>query len=139
MPIYKRCLWCGGRVPSGTTCPCREKARKINYREYDRNQRDRKSYDFYHSTEWQRTREQILMLDDWIDVYLAVTQGIVVAADTVHHIVPLKDDWAKRFEPDNLISLHHDTHTMIEKKYGTEKDAMIGKLTAMLAYYRTGR
>ena len=51
-----------------------------------------------------------------------MTEGIIVAADTVHHIIPLKDDWNKRIDIDNMISLSGDTHSMIEQEYKKDKD-----------------
>lgn len=112
---------------------------KQRYKEYDRFSRDRKSYDFYHSREWTNLQPRILELDDGIDVYLFMTSGEIVTADTVHHIVPLKDDWNRRLDEDNLMSLHHDTHSMIEQKYKNEKCAMQDLLAHLLYEYRKDR
>ena len=109
MPIYKRCSRCGKRIPSGSTCSCV----KQRHREYDRYSRDQKSKDFYGGKEWEMTRAVVLDVDDGIDVYLYMTQGVIVAADTVHHIIPIKDDWERRVDIDNMMSLSSDTHSMI--------------------------
>ena len=132
MPIYKRCSRCGKRLPAGTTCECLKKRHK----EYDRYTRDRKVSSFYHSAEWERVRSAVLDMDDGIDVYLFVTTGEIVMADTVHHIVPLRDDWEKRVDIANLMSLHHDTHSMIEQRYRERKEEMMVELKQMLAEYR---
>ena len=83
-----------------------------------------------------RARQQALDLDDGIDVYLYMTSGEIKAADTVHHITPLKEDWDRRLDLENLMSLHHDTHSMIEVEYKKNKPEMIEKLRKMLRDYR---
>lgn len=72
-----------------------------------------------------------------IDVYVYMTQDIVIRADTVHHIVPLKEDWSLRNNEDNLISLNHDTHSMIEQQYRKNKNEMQEALKAMVQQYRS--
>lgn len=134
MPIYRRCGRCGKRIPSGSRCVCL----KQRYKEYDRFSRDRRSYDYYHSSEWEQIRQQVLDLDGGIDVYLYMTKGEVVVADTIHHIVPLKEDWSKRADISNLMSLDHDTHSMIEQIYKTDKRAMQEELARLLHIYRNG-
>lgn len=75
-------------------------------------------------------------IDGGIDVYLFMTEGIIVAADMVHHIIPVKDDWDKRIDIDNLISLNGNTHGMIEQAYKKNKSEMIRKLQEMIKEYR---
>lgn len=133
MPIYKRCSRCGKRIASGTICECAKK----RYKEYDRHYRDKTSKDFYNSAEWLKARGHVLELDEGIDVYIYMTTGEILLADTVHHIMPLKDDWSKRLDEENLMSLNHDTHSMIEKKYKDNKEKMIEILQEMLLKYRT--
>lgn len=132
MAIYRRCGRCGKRILSGTKCSCL----KERHKEYDRKYRDRVSNEFYHSREWSQARDYVLTLDGGIDVYLYMTTGEILIADTVHHIEPLKDNWSKRVEVSNLMSLHHDTHSWIEKQYDTGKEEMIGKLSGLIRKYR---
>lgn len=136
MPIFKRCSRCGSRIPSGSTCECVRKYEKQRYKTYDMNQRDKKSRAFYTGREWQKKREEILSIDEYIDVYLFMTEGVIIAADTVHHIIPLKDDWEKRFAEENLMSLNHNTHSMIEQKYKANKPEIEQILMKMLKEYR---
>lgn len=75
-------------------------------------------------------------IDDGIDVYVYMTTGEIVLADTVHHIIPLRDDWEKRLDETNLMSLNHDTHSIIEQQYKKNKPEMIKKLQKMLTEYR---
>lgn len=60
----------------------------------------------------------------------------MIRADTVHHIIPLRDDWNKRNDPDNLMSLNHDTHSKIEQLYKADKEKMQIELQEMLTEYR---
>ena len=132
MPIYKRCSRCGKRIPSGTTCNCY----KPRDKDYDRNRRDKKSYAFYHSPEWVKTRQDVLEMDG-MDLWAYATQGVLVAANSVHHIIPLKEDWSRRLDPDNLISLSESSHSRIEKAYKTgEKEAIQRQLLDIVRKFR---
>ena len=133
MPIYKHCSRCGKRIEAGTTCQCL----KDRHKEYDKYSRDRRSKQYYNSRDWEVVREHVLQLDEGIDVYVYMTQGIVIRADTVHHIVPLKENWNLRSNEDNLISLNHDTHSMIEQQYRKNKNEMQEVLKAMVQQYRS--
>ena len=88
-------------MPEGKTCICI----KQRHKEYDRYSRDKKSDSFYHSKEWKEARDKALEADERLDVYAYMTSGQIIAADTVHHIVPLRDDWSKRCDVSNLMSL----------------------------------
>ena len=136
MPIFKRCSRCGSRIPSGSTCECVRRYERQRCKTYDMKQRDKKSRAFYTGREWQKKREEILSIDEYIDVYLFMTEGVIIAADTVHHIIPLKDDWEKRFAEENLMSLNHNTHSMIEQKYKANKPEIEQILMKMLKEYR---
>lgn len=132
MPLYKRCIRCGKRIPSGSSCTCV----KARHKEYDRYSRDRKSKQFYDSNEWRLIRSAAIEADGGIDVYIFMTEGKIEVADTVHHIIPLQDDWGKRIDINNLMSLSHDTHSMIEQMYKKDKAEMEKKLQKMLLEYR---
>lgn len=84
-------------------------------------------------------RAAALDTDGGIDVYLYMTEGIVVVADMVHHIIPIRDDWNKRLDVDNMMSLSSDTHSMIEQMYKKNKSEMIRKLQEMIKEYRGRR
>ena len=129
--IYKRCSRCGRRIPSGSKCPCL----KERHKEYDQYARDSKTKAFYDGKEWEKQRKRILE-EDGIDVYLYMTSGEVKLADTVHHILPLRECWERRLDPDNLMSLHHDTHSHIEKLYKMKKTEMEKQLSEMLTQFR---
>lgn len=135
MTIYKRCSRCGKRLLTGTECSCKSNRHK----EYDRFSRDKKSKRFYDSKEWEVARMKALELDEGIDVYMYMTEREIVNADTVHHVIPLRECWEKRNDVDNLMSLNSDTHSVIEKMYKKDKLGMQEKLEKMLKEYRNMR
>lgn len=78
-----------------------------------------------------------LVTDLGIDVYLYIMTGEVVLADAVHHIEPLKDNWERRCDINNLISLSSETHSMIEKMYEKDKEGTMELLYEVLRRYRS--
>ena len=134
--IYKLCTSCGRKIPEGTICPCRKARKAAGDKQYDKHQRDKKATAFYRSPDWIRTRARILARSP-IDVYMYMTKGKVIPADTVHHIIPLRSDWSKRLEVSNLMSLHHDTHSMLESEYKRRGEkTMVCLLQRILHEYR---
>jgi len=134
MPMHRHCGRCGKKIPSGTRCNCH----KERHKEYDKYSRDKESKKFYDGKQWRTVRAYVLSIDE-IDVYLYMTTGEVEVANEVHHIVPRRDDRAKELTIDNLISLTHSTHSMIEKRYKKNKDETIKELTKMLEEFRGDR
>lgn len=80
--------------------------------------------DWYDSKRWKAKRKHILLRDNWMD-QVALRDGVRIAADTVHHILPREEypqyewcDW-------NLISVSQETHKKrLHEKY-------TGKLTRL--------
>jgi hypothetical protein len=85
--------------------------------EYNRFRRDKKAAEFYTSQGWRNARENALKLYDGIDIYAYYIQHRVIAADMVHHIVELEDDWTKRLDMTNLIPLSNGNHGIISALY----------------------
>ena len=70
----------------------------------------------YHSTEWQRTRREIIIRDNSCD--LGLMEYVIFRFPIVHHINPITaDDIEKRrdsiFDPENLITVSRNTHNAI--------------------------
>jgi 5-methylcytosine-specific restriction endonuclease McrA len=64
---------------------------------------------------------------DGLDV-LAMNEGRIVPADTVHHIIPVKDDPSLFWDPSNLLPVSRESHAYIHSKYdesATAKNDMI--------------
>ena len=93
MALLKYCNrnGCNKLVPQGVRY-C--KAHTVNktaenrerHKEYDAHCRNQTAKAFYNSSEWKATRARALARDTGIDIYLYITEGRAVPADTVHHI-----------------------------------------------------
>ncbi|MGB9813519.1 MAG: HNH endonuclease [Thermovenabulum sp.] len=89
--------------------------RDKRYDEQVRKTRDKKYWEFYKSDEWGRVKTQALVRDKGLCQW-CLRKGIIRNADVVHHIVPLKEDWSKRFDLDNLVSICHECHNKHHNK-----------------------
>ena len=83
--------------------------RDKRYDENVRKTRDKKYHEFYKSDEWERVKKAILVRDKGLCQW-CYKQGKLKSADVVHHIVELKQDWSRRLDPSNLVSLCHECH-----------------------------
>lgn len=127
MALMKYCnkAGCNRLVPQGVRyCAAhtvdRTAENKERHKEYDSHCRNQTAKAFYNSSEWRAARARALARDTGIDIYLYITESRVVAADTVHHIIELSEDYSKRCDLDNLISISEATHSMISKAYKDE-------------------
>lgn len=121
--IYKRCSRCGKRLEVGQTCECV----KQRHKEYDRCSRDKEASKFYNSSSWKRMRQHILDKYDSLDLYAYVRYGQIEKADTVHHIVEIRDDKSQALVEQNLIPVSSSTHNIIHSEYDKspeDKEAM---------------
>ena len=133
--IYKHCSRCGRRLRVGETCSC-QTAYKKNYNKFNR---DKAFERFRHSKEWLRIRQAVIDRDDGIDQYALRTTGKLIPGTSVHHIIPLADDWSRRLDMSNLILLSEQTHGEIEKIYHTkDKSAMQEVLFSILKHNTDG-
>lgn len=122
MALLKYCNrnGCNKLVPQGVRY-CKEHTvnktaeNRERHKEYDAHCRNQTAKAFYNSSEWKATRARVLARDTGIDIYLYITEGRVVPADTVHHIVELMEDYSRRCDLDNLISISEATHSMIKQ------------------------
>ena len=72
--------------------------------------KDKDKYDFYHSPEWAKLVQAVRARDGGIDRYAWLAHRAYVPGRTVHHIIPIEEDWDKRFDPDNLILVSDSSH-----------------------------
>lgn len=125
--IWKRCTSCGKRIQEGTRCSCGVDAQRKRHKEYDTTRRNQTSKRFYNSAEWQKARNRAIAECGGIDIYTYMTEGKIVAADTVHHITPLTEDWNLRTNQDNLLPISAGGHAALEaraRQYGACSDGM---------------
>ena len=136
--LLKVCSHCGKKIPVTEKCECaikREKERMARYKEqyteqqreaykkYNMFKRDKKKQAFYNSPAWLRIRESVLAKANGMDEY-EFSQGYIVPANTVHHIVPIGKDWDRRLDITNLIALNRKTHKFVHLEYDANEERM---------------
>lgn len=128
MPIYKRCSLCGKRIAANEKCKCYEKNNVRNRPDCDK---------YYSSSEWQHTRAAAMHKTFGLDIFAFYEYGIITYAFTVHHIVPLEEDYTRRADQSNLIPLTEKNHRYIHEKYKNpkEKSLYINKLRNLLVRF----
>ena len=71
--------------------------------------------EFYHSTEWKKLRQQVLLRDNYM-CQICFRNGVVNDKELiVHHITELKEDWSQRLNTDNLQTVCVTSHSRIQK------------------------
>lgn len=121
MPIYKRCPRCGTRLLSAESCP---KCKRL----YEKKQNDKYTL-FYNMADWRKAKQLCINRLAGIDWYEYFTNGRLVNGDTVHHIIPIKDDFSLRLTQSNLIYLTNSNHQLVHKELdaGSERREAIIK------------
>lgn len=102
--IYTICGGCGREIPKGEKCTVCSKERYKTYNKYKRNS---ESARFYNSLEWKRLRDYVYKKFNHLCLMCLIDDSKINKADTIHHIIPISDDWNKRLVLDNLIPLCH--------------------------------
>jgi len=80
---------------------------------YDKHQRDQQSDRFYHSVQWDRVRQEVLIRDRGLCQHCLLDK-LITMADMVHHRFPIKTHWHIRLLMSNLISLCNSCHAKID-------------------------
>lgn len=122
--INKICSRCGKILPVGQRCTCQPAYR----RDYNKFRRDKRIRSFRASDTWKRVRLAVIERDEGLDQYVLHETGELKAGFSVHHIIPLSEDWDRRADPSNLITLSDDTHASIEYKYRGKQRAALQSL-----------
>lgn len=119
--MLKKICRCGKLIPYNIKLceQCKTKAdleRKQNIKHYKKTtfERDSKYNKFYKSAEWERLRQVAIARDNGL-CQRCLEYNTITPAHTVHHIIPVKDNWDKRLDIDNLISLCPSCHQIIHK------------------------
>ena len=94
---------------------------------------------FYHSTDWEKLRLERLKLDKykcqfflgkWNDGIHFPEKIKLIDANTVHHIIPIKERPDLCLDINNLVSLSFEAHEIIEGRTGfrfTRKKKLLSK------------
>lgn len=75
------------------------------------------SLEFYKSKEWEHTRAYVLRRDQYACV-ICRRYGRLTEANTVHHIEHLEDNWNRRLDTSNLISVCKKCHNKLHPEKG---------------------
>jgi len=102
-------------------CDVHKNEQNLRYKEYDVNVRDKESTEFYNSEAWTKTRAHVLTYYNDLDVYAYYELEKIIAANTVHHIIEIKDDRSKGLTLDNLIAVSSSSHSEIHRLYNKNK------------------
>src|SRR5699024_7948679 len=101
-----------GNLTRKTYCKKHEENAGEYMRNYNKYVRDPKIDSFYKSRQWQQVRALAYERDNGL-CQQCKSNGQLVQADVVHHIVEVKIDWTRRLDIDNLESLCHSCHNKI--------------------------
>ena len=124
--LQKKCGRCHRTIPVGSKCPyCKP--------DYAPATGVKKKY---HTSRWTKLAKLIMARYNGLDQYQLVYEHRIMQAETVHHIIPTKDDESKFFDENNLVLLSEYTHRqVVHKAYNSsdeEKEAMIAKLRQLV-------
>lgn len=73
---------------------------------------------FYGTNDWKKMRTIARKRDNDIDVWVYIRYGAIEhTGAAVHHIIPIADEWDKRLELDNLVTVSSSSHAEIERLY----------------------
>ena len=133
MPIYKRCSRCHRRIPEGTKCDCS----KRRYKEYDKDKIDSKEKKFYSSGEWEKIKDKAKDRFNGMDIYSLYVLNKVEYGQTVHHIEPIKENWNRRLDLENLIYLTESNHRLLHNRMDHgEHDEVINELHELVNKFK---
>lgn len=114
--IWKRCSRCKKRIPAGAVCECMQNIKRERDKIYDKEKRNKKLTAFYASESWIKVRDECRAYYCGLDMYELYHNNRIVYGRIAHHIVPIRDDWNKRYDADNLIYLSDVTHQYVHKQ-----------------------
>lgn len=111
--IKKKCsnILCNNMIPRSKRNPYCEEHESSNANNYYNKNRTAREKQLYSSSRWRRFR--LTVLKEYHYLCQAKLDGCNVTADTVHHLVEVKEDWTKRFDRDNAIPICRSCHNMI--------------------------
>ena len=114
--MLKKICRCGKVIPYNLKvcdeCKCRielERKQNIKYYKKATYERDSKYNNFYKSKEWNSVR-QLAIIRDHALCKDCLDKNTITSYNTVHHIIPIKEEWSKRLDIDNLICLCESCH-----------------------------
>lgn len=105
---------------------------KQRHKYYKANRTDKKEQRFYSGKDWDVLKQYLASQYHGMCVVTYVRDHLIVPFYTMHHIVEVKDDWNRRFDPKNIIPVSESVHQKIHRLYQTshkqETQAMLFKI-----------
>lgn len=92
--------------------PAMKEVKREKNKKYDQYIREDDIVKFYHSREWKKVREAVLIRDNYLCQH-CLKDNIIKSAEIVHHIVEIKDDWSKRLLINNCESVCKSCHNKL--------------------------
>lgn len=130
MTLMRLCARCQRPVPAGqrycddcqkTMDQRREESDKIRHQLYNDRRTDQREQKFYKSKDWETLRIYLANKYHGLCLVSYVRDHRIVPFYTMHHIIPVKDDWSKRFKVSNIIPVSESIHQRIEYQYRNGK------------------
>lgn len=124
MPMLKQCSWHGcTKIINDGVSYCEyhqdkyDKEQKKRFKEYKLRREDDKENSFYNSDSWKRLRASVTAMYFYIDILEYYSTGRIIQGENLHHIIEVKEDWARRLDIDNLIYLSSGNHRRVHAYY----------------------
>lgn len=130
--MLKSCSTCGKLHKFNEFCPQQIKNRQEYFKKIDRTkyknryERTSDADKFRNTTKWRQKRTQIQKRDCYMCRYCFLIEKKITTGESVHHIVPLAEDYNKRLDDGNLITLCRRHHEQAES--GTISAKQLQKL-----------
>ena len=103
-------------------CELHKDTDKERYKEYKANRTDQKEQGFYGSKEWKIAREKAIHFAFGLDLIELYLNNEIDEGETVHHIIPIKTDWNKRLDINNLFYLTQENHCKVHSLMNESKE-----------------
>lgn len=119
MTLMKLCPRCRKLIPAGQTyCDdCAVVVDKERHRAYNHGRRDVREQQFYKSKGWRSLVRLLAVKYHGLCAMSYVIDHRIIPYQTMHHIIPIKDDWSRRLDPMNVVPLSESWHQRIESAY----------------------
>lgn len=142
MTLKRLCPKCNAIINAGEQyCnDCQKKIdamRKQRHKEYKTKRTDDREQAFYKSREWKALRQRLDVIYKGLCIYSYYEDHRIIPRNLYHHIVPVKEDWSKRLDIDNLIPVSNRAHQKIHKLYESgQKEETQRKLLEFIRRFR---
>ncbi|MGE6895758.1 hypothetical protein [Priestia flexa] len=106
---------------------------KERHKAYKAKRTDEREQRFYSSKQWELMKLTIINKYKGMCIYTYYKEDRIVPYDTIHHIIPVKDDWNMRLHLYNLIPVTESVHQKLHKMYKHDKEQAQKELKELIA------